>query len=347
MTDLSRSNSISPSPFDESHLLSLAIKKWQIILTTTVIFTILGVGYVFLSEKNWISRAKITTALPYELRDLIKLSGILPSDRKDLNITEKLFKDFETTLSSQNTKITFLRDSELFKSQKFENDGEKNKWLDSASTHQITIEKDRDNRVLTVEFHATTPEDANKYLSQLLETANSLTINSSLDSAIALLSEAKDSVQRKLDLEYDHEVTMLEQALETARLAGLKEYKGGGSFNQVGTKDSTGDASNNDTYYEKDLFLLGENNLKAKLNILKRGKKYTSTHYRKLSNELDLLIKMKNKGSSGKVYRYLADPSYPSEKELSRGGRVIVVLSVFLGLFIGTAVAFFVNHFES
>lgn len=336
-------------------------KKWWILLGTFCVGLIAGI-YAFSVKEKWTSAAEVVPS------KLIDLDGYLMLRKeyerivdKDVNVGEisnQMFSKFDLLLNSADERAKFFLESELYLSMaEPDNQGIDHKVLhDLVETRFSIVKPDpkKEPNVINrkIYFSADEPEVAQYNLEQLITyldtTAYQLEVEELLVEVrerILDLKYEKQKFERDLSIQHNVRLSNLNYALETARLAGVKEYLKPveGADNSIilstESKIPLTESKISDGAY---LFVLGEKYLKAQIDVLtSRGIIYPPRYYQinMMLLELEPLVD-KIKLSKAKTIRYQASPTLPTERDKPNRS-LIVLLGLIMGFVFSTSFILF------
>lgn len=291
----SKSNFIFGS-HDQFALFLLIWKKRLWVLIAVVVFVVVGLLKSFISEDREVARAKISKAAPFQLGEVLFLNRtkwIGEESRRD--VADALFEHLGMLMSSGGLHIQI-----------------------EQGTH-VVIRRDKENNIINVEVNGRRGSPVLESLNAYLELAETTLFENVIKSALAVLTEEKNHLERADDSRYENQLGRYERALFTAKTAGIRENQG------VKTLDRDSDDV---------LFLLGEKYLNANIESLKKWKRVRSARYQEIVKEIDILTHLSKKRVHVQLYSFVEEPALDAPQGGARK-YLVVVLFGFLGLFVG------------
>lgn len=331
-------------------------KKIWIILTTFVTTLLAGV-YAFTVKEQWTSKATVIAPKVADMGNYLSLrseyANILNvKEFTSQGVVDNLFKNFRTALFSDNIKREFFSQSKWFleyaSSNALDTENKKQELLSDLISKSLIVTlpdlKKNPNAIgINISFAAETPADSQKVLTEYVNFVNEFVLmedqtdfSADIHIAIDNLELQKDKIQRDTESIRHVQLENLNNALDIAKSAGIKEYSktaGNISIPHVVLGDAQipfTDSKLSDGSY---LFMLGEKYLQAQVDTLTRNKIVYPVSFYNIEKQVSLLKDLEKKAgneSSASSYYYLASPDYPSIKDKPR--RVIILL---IGLILG------------
>lgn len=341
-------------------------KKIWIILTTFLTTLLTGV-YAFTAKERWTSKATVIAPKVADMGSYLSLrseyANILNvKDFTSQSVVDNLFKNFRTALFSDNIKREFFSQSKWFTEYAslngLDTEDKKQKLLsDLISTSLIVtlpdLKKNPNAIGINISFSTETPADSQKVLTEYVNFVNEFVLmeeqtDFSADIHVALdnLELQKDKIQRDTESVRHVQLENLNNALDIAKSAGIKEYSrtaGNISIPQVALGDAQipfTDSKLSDGSY---LFMLGEKYLQAQVDTLTRNKIVYPVSFYTIEKQISLLKGLQKKAeneSSVVSYYYLSSPDYPTTKDKPKRA-IILLIGLVLGLIISSFIVLF------
>ncbi|PSV24649.1 MULTISPECIES: Wzz/FepE/Etk N-terminal domain-containing protein [unclassified Photobacterium] len=218
--------------FDLITLLKLLLKNKGVIITSSLIFLIIGVSYSLLAQQWWSSSAQITKVEYSDLRSVRKslasLNIILDGNQKKIFnniISEKdLLKDFVLDYNSESNKEYFIRSSDLF--EKNLSDKDIGLW---AKRIKIEVNKNNDqiyNLTVQSKSKVSSYKILSEYISFISKKVKDNTYNN-IESLVNLqLSEVEQSIIKSNEealIRLNNDKKINEFSIKIAEAAGVKK----------------------------------------------------------------------------------------------------------------------------
>ncbi len=335
-------------------MFSLWKRKWTIVLTT-IIFMIASIGYVLITPQVWTSTATVTVP---EVKNLINylskvekynvITGV-NSNYKKLDI-DQVFTQFKNVLFSRSYQVTYLEKTEPY--QEYLAKGKTPAQALNMLLKDIKIAKfdDKDNlltmNAINVSFSAKTPELAQKLLNGLVENADILAQRNIIENQLAKIKILQSSLENEenrigeiTEIQKKIKLQELQQALQTAKNAGIKDYLSRNNNNNQNKNTTTTSTSLNNVS-----FMLGEKYLTAEINSLNKLSIIYPPRYYQIKTQLNTLKTLVTTGQNVQfsTYSYQNTPSYPVERTKPKRAIIVISGSV-LGIIVGILIALFMN----
>lgn len=342
---------------DEIDLVALMFSLWKrkwTIIWTTIIFAIGSIGYALFAPQVWTSTATLTQP---QMKNIVNYLGQIQQYTSIGNQYTKmpsylldqswLFDKFKNVLLSKEYQAFYLKQTNVYK--KALQGGENSYQILNTLFKDIKISKfdAKDAPVafsgITVSFSGTTPELAQTLLRGLIENADHYAKQNIFENQVARVNDLHagleleiDRIQENVKAAKENKIQVLEQALQIAKKAGIKDY-------QL-ADDGNGRASVKPFINDNLLFMLGEKNLTAQLESLKASAYVYPTRYYQIKAQLEALTKLTEHDEPVKfqTYTYQDSPSYPVNRTKPKRA-IIVVAGTIAGGVIGVLLALFMN----
>lgn len=335
-------------------------KKIWIILTTFITTLLAGV-YAFTAKEQWTSKAVVIAPKVADMGNYLSLrseyANILNvKEFTSQSVVDNLFKNFRTAFFSDNIKREFFAQSGWFKKYSAENsldtEEKKQKLLSDIIERSLIVTlpdlKKNPNAIgINISFAAEAPLDAQNVLTEYVHFVNKFVLTEdktdfSADIHIAIdnLELQKDKIQRDTESIRHVQLENLNNALEIAKSAEIKEYSkivGNISIPQIALGDAqipfTDSKLSDGTY----LFMLGEKYLQAQVDILTKNKIVYPVSFYTIEKQISLLKNLEQKaGQESNVasYYYLASPDYPTTKDKPKKALILLI-----GMVLGSVIS--------
>ncbi|MDG6896834.1 hypothetical protein A6A19_02170 [Actinobacillus delphinicola] len=340
---------------DEIDLVALMFSLWKrkwTIVWTTIIFAIGSIGYALFAPQVWTSTATITQP---QMKNIVNYLGQIQQYTSIGNQYTKmpsylfdqswLFDKFKNVLLSREYQAFYLKQTDFYK--KALQNGESSHRILNTLFKDIKINKfdAKDAPVafngITVSFSGPTPELAQTLLKGLIENADNYAKQNIFENQVARVNDLHaglelelNRIQENVKATKENKIQVLEQALQIAKKAGIKDYQ------PIEDANGRSKPSINDNL----LFMLGERNLTAQLESLKASPYIYPTRYYQIKAQLDALTELTehDKPVKFQTYTYQDAPSYPVNRTKPKRA-IIVVAGTVAGGVIGVLLALFMN----
>jgi len=296
----SRQNAATSDEIDLFELLRTLWKGRYFLACFCLLGITLAALYAFNAKEQWKSvtfirqpRLEQISAYLDQRRAMARVNGNQLIDVSAL--TDTLFNSFVHEVVSIQNRLEFLASTEYYARQIQDvTDVIVQRSILEDLAKALVVERYDKNQIVPyyeISFTAETAKDAQAVLSDYLVWANDLafkrvdeSFNNDLDAQI--LSRQTDllNIDFKLKAERRNRIEILENAIQTAKLAGIKDYIVGRQT--VGT--TVIELSDN-----RRLFMLGEKYLEAELQTTQKAPIIYPPHYFEMERELELLIPLR------------------------------------------------------
>lgn len=331
-------------------------KKIWIILTTFLTTLLTGV-YAFTAKERWTSKATVIAPKVADMGSYLSLrseyANILNvKDFTSQSVVDNLFKNFRTALFSDNIKREFFSQSKWFTEYAslngLDTEDKRQKLLSDLIGKSLVITlpdlKKNPNAIgINISFVAETPVEAQKVLTEYVNFVNKTVLmedktdfTADIQISIQNLELQKDNIQRDTENVRHVQLENLNNALDIAKSAGIKEYSriaSDASSPQLVLGDAlipfTDSKLSDGTY----LFMLGEKYLQAQVDTLTRNKIVYPISFYAIEKQISLLKGLEQKAeneSSVASYYYLTSPDYPTTKDFPKRA-IILLIGAILG----------------
>lgn len=331
---------------DEIDLFELFSTIWRgkwLIIAITIIGILLAGAYAFTAKEQWTAKAQVRIPEQRQLKDYLQLEQTYSRYAStDSSVTvdptaslEEAFTIFSTNLFALNERFAALRESDYYQSQAelSDNDVAKARLLHDMASHSFSVsEAIKDNRfIYNVQFSATTPQDAQATLIQMLKRMNTEAIEllyERLENRINNTILAQQTQSQRIQTSHDqlraNKILELKQALQSAREAGITDYTGDSPV--VG--NSIIDLKSSDM-----LFMLGDNYLEAQLNTLLETEVIYPTSYYEIQRNTERLKELLPPEVEGQAFIYTQAPELPLVKDKPRKALILILGALLGGIF--------------
>ncbi len=359
-------------------------KKWWVI-GITFIFALGSVFYALKAKEQWTSKAEIIHPYTNEIKNITKdkLIYALINEQKVGDIGGELYSYFITELRSINSRVEFFKESSIYKklSKELNGEKEKQKLLLELANKAISIQWPDKKKEVTypiVSVSLEDPVDAQQTLKNYMNFLNAKIFELyqnkflvNLDNQLIKLSYSINKMEERLPLDrkisIERRLKNLQQALATAKAAGIKEYAETDNVSLWNDETNHKKVKSNESIVlmpgEKALqsqistrfsqpsqwFLLGEKFLQAQIDNLDKTPLVFPKEYYHQKAQLKKLIELKNeKGdySLDQAFHYQSAPYIPSEIDKPKRA-LIVLIGTFVGGVLGLLVALFMSGLDS
>ena len=349
-------------------------KKWWIVISTIIFTTLAGV-YAFTAKEQWTSKAEVVEPQLVDLGDYLDLKKkyalIIENNKVDTNqlaidLKKDLFNKFELVASSLDKRREFFENSKFYQDLSIGKDeSTKRRILSELINQNISVirpdlKKDPDANDRKIHFFAETAIDAQDTLKQFIDFVNAAAYQQDLDNLLILLQQKINDLnleqtilEKELQSEKIIQLANLNKALEIAKAAGIKDYSKTFADNDTllagialsDTKIPLSESKLNDSTY---LFMLGENYLRAQIDVVNQKDLIYPPRYYQIQEQLNQvnILMSKMKKTKAQTYSYQASPDYPIVKDYPR---IIIILgiSIVFGIFLGIALVLLLRVFKS
>ena len=338
-------------------------KLW--ILLCACFFTVIAGIYAFTAKEQWTSTAIIVAPRSTDLGHLLPTRAeyariIGDGDFSTGELSNSLYGQFKHFLLSNDLKRKFLEQSEWLKNYtKNMTEEQKHTYIENAVAKYLIVHEVEPNKKdlteldkigLKVTFSAETPKDAQSVLTEYVSFVNKYILNQinqefklGFNLRLDALKFTKEQIEEDLTEEKNIQVENLTNALNIAKKAGITDFSRGNNNISI-PEYMLGDARLNisdsklaDGTY---LFMLGEKNLQAQLDIAKNNPVVYPTNYYSTERQLSKLTKLAPQLDSVenvKTYYYLSSPDYPVVKDKPKKA-LILAIGFIIGMVLSTLV---------
>ncbi|WP_040975779.1 LPS O-antigen chain length determinant protein WzzB [Necropsobacter massiliensis] len=353
-------HSLNEKRNDEIDLIELIKVLWDkkvLIILSAFVFTLIAGIYAFTAKEQWTSKAEVIAPKTIDLGNYFNIrkeyARILGGEFDAGALASGLFGKFNLLSESLDRRREFFIQSEWYKKlAKGEDEESQRTILSELISKDISItkpdpKKEPDLVGRRISFSAETPEDAQKTLQQFISFTNQSAYQQELDNFLIYFNEIvsdlnyeKTKFERDLTIQRTVQLENLNNAFNIAKEAGIKDYsKSFGLANDTAlqavamseTKIPLSDSKLSDGTY---LFMLGENYLKAQINVIKeKGVIYPPRYYQvtELLKELEPLL-AKTKEVKADTFSYQASPDYPVKRDWPKRVLLLLIGAVLGGL---------------
>ncbi|MER1940098.1 Wzz/FepE/Etk N-terminal domain-containing protein [Castellaniella sp. FW104-16D08] len=324
---------------DLAQLLQNLWKGRVALLVFFLVGVVLSAIYVLTTKEQWTSVAYLSpprleqiNAYLDQRRAMARVTGNEPIASNALS--SSLFSTFIKEVAISKNQLAYLSKTEYYKQQKTD-DPVANHRLLLDLARQLHIEapgKDEIAPHYKLTFSADTTEQAQHVLTGYLNWANDISFylvdegfNDLLNAQILSHQTELENIDFKLTTDRQYNIESLENALHTARLAGIKDY--------VVARQTEG-ATVIELSDSKRLFMLGEKYLNAELETRQNTPVIYPPNYYKIKRELVQLKPLRDYKVEATSYFLQQAPTLPLSRD-GFGPTLIVILGGTLGGMLG------------
>lgn len=338
-------------------------KKWWIVLSTFVCTTLAGV-YAFTAKEQWTSKAEVVKPMAEDLGSYFSIrkeyARILGQEFDIESSFNVIYDKFILYLNSLDERERFFLKSNYYQNiVAGKDDKQKLEFLNEILINDVKVikpdsKKNPKQLGVTVQFTAEDQVSAQRVLSEYLNYINKYTYALEIKDFLIYFNELikdlkyeQSKFERDLNIQRNIKLENLSNAVEVAKVAGIKEYsKPLDSNNNIvqnialsDTKIPLSDSKLSDSPY---LFMLGEKYLQAQFDVIDKSNiVYPPRYYeiRFLLSELEPLLE-KAQNEDVMVFRYLSSPSVPVTQDWPKR-LIILLIGAILGCFLSIVVILF------
>lgn len=335
-------------------------KKWWIVISTIIFTTLAGV-YAFAAKEQWTSKAEVVEPQLVDLGDYLDLKKkyalIIENNKVDTNqlaidLKKDLFNKFELVASSLDKRREFFENSKFYQDLSIGKDeSTKRRILSELINQNISVirpdlKKDPDANDRKIHFFAETAIDAQDTLKQFIDFVNAAAYQQDLDNLLILLQQKINDLnleqtilEKELQSEKIIQLANLNKALEIAKAAGIKDYSKTFADNDTllagialsDTKIPLSESKLNDSTY---LFMLGENYLRAQIDVVNQKDLIYPPRYYQIQDQLSQvnILMGEIKQTKAQTYSYQASPDYPVTRDKPKKALILLIGIIFGGI---------------
>ncbi len=328
---------------DEIDLFELLFRLWEKkgqILLVTLFTTLIAGTYAFTAKEQWTVKAYVSPPQMPQMEDYLTLrrafarvSGINADPQA---IANHLFNRFTEMVSSPNEKLTYLSETAYVRQQTESMEPQaKRVWLMEMAEKGLVASPPDEKKTLLyfmLSVSADNPQTALVMLTDYVNRINDQVIaqdkaefQNNLEAMILARKKERQDIEFSLQANRTNQLTDLERTLNTAQLAGIKDY-----YANSGSKGTTKIELANSVHK----YMLGENFLSAEINSLKESPIVYPVRYYDIEREISLLEPLLKQTVTAQVYRYQLSPGEYVKKDRPKK-LLILVLGVLLGGMLG------------
>ncbi|EFM89361.1 Wzz-like protein [Actinobacillus pleuropneumoniae] len=362
----------SPSSNEEIDLIELILVLWNkklLIAAVTFIFTALAAVYAFTAKEKWTSQAEVITPRVTDISEYLSLRKeynlIMGSEFKENDIRNELNELFSRYVLSYDEAISFFKTTDTYKKlAEKENEAGLQRAASEFTTESLKVikpdaKKDPNALGSKIAISSETALSAQTELNDFIRHISDISFNFSknefiywVKESISSLNYEKEVIEQDQSIQRKVQIQNLEAALDMAKKAGIKEYSSALSSNSSvanlavsDTKIPLSDSKLADGTY---LFMLGEKNLQAQLDIAKTKEIVYSPRYYQIQEQLlklnTLLPKVEK--VTGQTYSYVSSPTYPVIKDAPKKG-IILAIGFLVGLVLSSLSMLILSLFKN
>ncbi|WGE48587.1 LPS O-antigen chain length determinant protein WzzB [Actinobacillus equuli] len=348
---------------DEVDLIELIRILWArkfTIIFVTLLFTALSAVYAFTAKEKWTSQAEVVSPRVTDISEYLSLRKeynlIVGSEFNANDVRNELYELFSRYVLSYDEAESFFKTTEAYKKlAETENEASLQNSVTEFATGLLKVTKPdvkKDPNALgskiavSYDTAVSSQKMLNDFIQHVSETSFKFSKNEFIywvKERIFNLNYEKELIEQNQEIQRKVQVQNLEKALEMAKKAGIKEYSS--AFSSTGsvanfavsdTKIPLSDSKLADGVY---LFMLGEKNLQAQLDVVRTKEIVYSPRYYQIQEQLfklNLLLPKVEKVTS-QTYSYVSSPNYPIIKDAPKKG-VILVMGFLVGLILSSII---------
>ncbi|WGE89325.1 LPS O-antigen chain length determinant protein WzzB [Actinobacillus arthritidis] len=342
---------------DLAELVRVLWKKKLLIAIVTFIFTALATIYAFTAKEKWTSQAEIITPRVTDISEYLSLRKeynlIIGSEFKENEIRNELSELFGRYVLSYDEAIAFFKTTDTYKKlSETESEETLQRAISEFATESLKVikpdaKKDPNALGSKIAISSDTALSAQTTLNDFIRHISDTSFNFSknefiywVKESVSSLNYEKEVIEQDQSIQRKVQIQNLETALDMAKKAGIKEYSSALSSNSSvanlavsDTKIPLSDSKLSDGTY---LFMLGEKNLQAQLDIAKTKEIVYSPRYYQIQEQLLKLNTLLPKVEKvvGQAYSYISSPELPVKRDWPK--RFILLL---IGAVIGSVLS--------
>ncbi|WGE54966.1 Wzz/FepE/Etk N-terminal domain-containing protein [Actinobacillus equuli subsp. equuli] len=339
---------------DEVDLIELIRILWArkfTIIFVTLLFTALSAVYAFTAKEKWTSQAEVVSPRVTDISEYLSLRKeynlIVGSEFNANDVRNELYELFSRYVLSYDEAESFFKTTEAYKKlAEAENEASLQNSVTGFATGLLKVTKPdvkKDPNALgskiTVSYD--TAVSSQKMLNDFIQHVSDTSFKFSKNEFIYWVKERifnlnyeKELIEQNQEIQRKVQVQNLEKALEMAKKAGIKEYSS--AFSSTGsvanfavsdTKIPLSDSKLADGVY---LFMLGEKNLQAQLDVIKAREIVYSPRYYQIQEQLSKLniLLPKAEKVTGQAYSYVSSPELPVKRDWPKRFILLIVGAV-------------------
>ncbi|KAE9540307.1 chain length determination protein [Ursidibacter maritimus] len=356
---------------DEIDLIELIKVLWDQklwIILSAFLSTAIAAIYAFTAKEQWTSKAEIIAPKMTDIGDYLSIRQeyvrITGGEFNADSLSNGLFARFNLLSESLDERRNFFMQSDYYSSLVEGKTEQEKRLILSDLVKDISItkpdpKKEPDLIGRRINFSAETPSQAQNVLEKFIGfidlAAYKLELQDFLiffNKLINDLKYEKSKFERDLNIQKRVQIDNLNNALNIAKEAGIKEYSRLTNLNdstvaQLALSENKiplSDSKLSDGTY---LFMLGEKYLQAQIDVIAQNEViYPPRYYQvtELLKELEPLFD-RAKESSAKAFSYQASPDFPLLKDKPKKA-IILALGLVIGLVISSLVVLMINIFR-
>lgn len=314
--------------------------KWTVVIITAV-FVIIGVAYSLLAQQQWASKAVVTTPPISSVTPIYNAYQIIentPTQGMNFNrsitidsIQERVFNQFVTSLQSEDVITKIIESSDVYKN-KLSQSQVNSKILMKSLIQNFKIEEVNKSRGrYSLQTLTDTGENSRKLLAHIVEGVSKYTREYFKKDIESLVSRKKDQTQKDMKV---YEVFEGEK-----RKVKFTELKNAYSIAKASNiPEPVGRISASSAPITSQLFLYGYKALNQMIKGLEKTPLTSSSEYLNFKKTLLDIESYNFDETKISVFEYLKSPSLEIGRVKPKR-RVIVILSVLMGLMVGVVLA--------
>ncbi|WGE57040.1 LPS O-antigen chain length determinant protein WzzB [Actinobacillus equuli] len=347
MTTLERTKLQQNDEIDLIELIHILWARKFTIIFVTLLFTALSAVYAFTAKEKWTSQAEVVSPRVTDISEYLSLRKeynlIVGSEFNANDVRNELYGLFSRYVLSYDEAESFFKTTDIYKKLiGTKNEASLQGTITEFATEGVKVikpdvKKDPNALGSKITISSETALSAQKRLNDFIQHISDTSFKFSKTEFIYWVKERifnlnyeKELIEQNQDIQRKVQIQNLEKALEMAKKAGIKEYSSAlSSSSSVSnlavsdTKIPLSDSKLADGVY---LFMLGEKNLQAQLDVVRTKEIIYSPRYYQIQEQLSklniLLPKVEN--VTGQAYSYVSSPTYPVYKDAPK--RLFILL---------------------
>lgn len=311
----SSSNINHNGEIDLKELLSLLWRNKPTIITSVVIFAILGIIYIFTAKEKWTSETIITQPTIGQLANYDQALSVLytnnPLEKPRLeDVQRNIFNYYNTSISALAENLGKRKDGVKLNVTQY-----------NKNTELPIILSLTDN----------TAAESQKKLTHYMNVVNQKTVNFYIKDINSAIKEKKNELKNSLqsqtsvaEQKKNNHLALLEQALKIAKASNITTPK----------------LQQSETLPDDTLFLVGSDALQSMIDNAKTMPLALDRNYYITQRALYAIENFKLSLSSLQVYSVVEDPTIPEQRDWPKN-TVVLLISIIIGLLVGVIISIF------
>lgn len=340
---------------DLIELVRVLWKKKLLIAIVTCIFTALAAVYAFTAKEKWTSQTEVIAPRVTDISEYLSLRKeynlIIGSEFKENEIRNELSELFSRYVLSYDEAIAFFKTTDTYKKlAETENEVGLQRAVAEFTTESLKVIKPDAKKdpnalgskiAISFDTALSAQTTLNDFICHISDTSFNFSKNEFIywiKESISSLNYEKEVIEQDQSIQRKVQIQNLETALDMAKKAGIKEYSSALSSNSSvanlavsDTKIPLSDSKLADGTY---LFMLGEKNLQAQLDIAKTKEIVYSPRYYQIQEQLlklnTLLPKVEK--VTGQSFSYISSPELPIKRDWPKRFILLLIGAVICGV---------------